>query len=92
MKYSALAKQSRASRCFSFLQPRDPKPNKPFEASGEQTKPHGLTSKLASLSQANRDLQSYVDSRRKLTIVPLVMLTEEMYRSNFILDKWLRRK
>lgn len=47
------------------------------------------------MSQADRDMQSFIDQQQKLsskTMLPFMMLTEEMYRANFILDKWLNRK
>ncbi len=39
-------------------------------------------------------MQSYIDSKKNSAagFVPLIMLTEEMYKANFILDKWLNRK
>lgn len=52
-------------------------------------------SKLADLSQSNKDMQSYLDSKKAASgasFVPLIMLTEEMYKANFILDRWLKRK
>ena len=50
-----------------------------------------MTSKL---SETDRDIQTYLDQKQKLPhgIVPFVMFTEEMYKANFILDKWLKRK
>lgn len=54
----------------------------------------GTQSKLSQMSQSNRDMQNYIDSKTSGGFkVPLgLMITEEMYRANFILDKWLKRK
>lgn len=46
------------------------------------------------MSQADKDMQGYVDSQQpKLGkgMIPMMMLGEEMYRANFILEKWLKR-
>ena len=48
------------------------------------------------LSESERDMQTYVDDKNKLkssaSFLPLgMMFTEEMYKANFILDKWLKR-
>ncbi len=46
------------------------------------------------ISESDKGLQNYVDQKQKLPsgMVPFVMFTEEMYKANFILDKWLKRK
>ena len=49
-------------------------------------------SKLSSLNQANRDMQAFVDSNTfNNRVIPLAIICEEMYRTNFIFDKWLKR-
>jgi hypothetical protein len=53
------------------------------------TNQQGFTSKMA-----NQDIQNYLDQKQKLPhgMVPFVMFTEEMYKANFILDRWLKGK
>ena len=43
------------------------------------------------MSQQDRDMEEYLSQKKKL-VVPMIMIAEEMYRANFILDKWLNRK
>jgi len=53
------------------------------------------------LSQSDLDMHSYIDSKQTNQqgfnslprFLPLgMMFTEEMYKANFILDKWLKRR
>jgi hypothetical protein len=47
------------------------------------------------MSESNHDMQGFTNQQEqklKSGMLPLMMFTEEMYRANFILDKWLKRK
>ena len=60
-----------------------------------QKKSLGQQPVSSKLTESEKDIQTYLDQKQQKLpqgMVPFVMFTEEMYKANFILDRWLKRK